>query len=764
MKISSLPNALFAALLSVFAVHTAGAQSGWHPADGPLVTRWAKEVSPENAHPEYPRPQLVRTEWQNLNGLWDYTITPEAASMPRRFEGEILVPFPIESALSGVMKRVGDDERLWYRRSFSIPETWKGQRVLLHFGAVDWDAAVFVNGAQVGRHRGGYDPFTIDITDAIQPLGNQSIVVSVSDPTDTGTQPRGKQVSNPEGIWYTPTTGIWQTVWLEPVPVSYIQGLRMRPDVDTGTLNLRVQTAGDEGTYEVEAIARDGGQPVDTAKAAAGRPLALKIANPKLWSPDSPFLYDLTVRLLYKGQVVDEVSSYFGMRKISLGKDGRGIVRLMLNNEPLFQFGPLDQGFWPGGIYTAPTDEALRHDIMVEKDLGFNMVRKHVKVEPARWYYWADKLGILVWQDMPSGDASVSPGEGEITRTSASAAEFEDELKELIDDHYNHPSIVMWVVFNEGWGQYDTAYLTNWVKQYDPTRLVDDASGWNDMGVGDVNDMHSYPGPDAPPAESTRAIVLGEFGGLGLPLAGHTWQDQENWGYRSYTTREDLEAAYMTLIKKLRPLIHTPGLAAAVYTQTTDVEVEVNGLMTYDRDLIKMNPAHVAEANRLLYGPPMPPPPPPDIKTIVPTSESTAQAWRYTLKEPVGDWTSPDYRDARWLTASAPFGSGYAPEDSVNTKWNTPDIWMRRTISLEDVEWASPQLLIRNDGAAEVYLNGKRIDVSPTTSRYDTFPLPQEARRALKEGENTIAVHVHNREGSQFIDVGIVDVVEQDGG
>jgi beta-galactosidase/beta-glucuronidase len=575
----------------------------WKISEGPLLTRWAKDVSPENIHPEYPRPQMRRKKWLNLNGLWEYAIRGKNASKPATGDGQILVPFPVESALSGVTRRVGQRNRLWYRRTFEIPEEWSGasqQRILLHFGAVDWETTVWVNGKQVGSHRGGYDPFTFDITDAINKRGTQDIVVAVWDPADAGTQPRGKQVCNPDGIWYTPTTGIWQTVWLEPVPQTYIDTIKIVPDIDNSSVQITVNTIGDINQCCINAIVKYG----ERLRLAGGSPgvntFNIKIPQLKLWSPDSPFLYDLKVKLVNDTKSVDEVSSYFGMRKVSLGKDENGITRLFLNNKPMFMFGPLDQGFWPDGLYTAPTDEALRYDLEVMKKLGFNMARKHVKVEPARWYYWCDKMGLMVWQDMPNGDRGIGPEGDDIQRSEESARQFELELKRIIDSFGNHPSIVMWVLFNEGWGQYDTQRLTKWVKQYDPTRLVDSASGWADRGVGDVHDVHKYPGPVSAGPEPNRAAVLGEFGGLGLPVEGHLWQKEKSWGYRTFKTGKQLTDAYLSLLSKLRPLIKSPGLAAAVYTQITDVESEVNGLMTYDRTVIKMDPQRIAAVNRKL--------------------------------------------------------------------------------------------------------------------------------------------------------------------
>ena len=576
----------------------------WQPAVGPLQTRWTREVSPQNAHPEYPRPQMTRKEWLNLNGVWGFEITTNNGQ-PTVFPQEILVPFPVESALSGVMKRTSENDRLWYRRTFEIPRAWIGRRVLLHFGAVDFEATVFVNGRNLGKHRGGYDGFSFDITDSLITGGENELVVSAWDPSDAGTQPRGKQVRKPNGIWYTSTSGIWQTVWLEPVGAAHLTKLNITPDLDRSEVVLNPTTTAPLGRYTVEAIVRDGAGGRFNASMPVGKKLVIPIRNARLWSPETPFLYSVEVTLKLGNRTMDRVESYFGMRKISLGKDAKGFTRMMLNNQPYFQFGPLDQGFWPDGIYTAPTDDALRYDIEMTKRLGFNMARKHVKVEPDRWYYWCDKLGLLVWQDMPSGDKYIGGKDPDIKRTPESGAEFEKELGALIEGRGEHPCIVMWVPYNEGWGQWDTARIVELIKQQDPSRLVDDVSGWADRGVGDVNDMHKYPGPGSPQPEQKRAIVLGEFGGLGLPVHGHTWQAEKNWGYRSYTNAAALTSAYEDLVSKLLPLTDEKGLSAAVYTQTTDVEIEVNGLMTYDREVVKMDWPRVAAAN---HGKPLPSP------------------------------------------------------------------------------------------------------------------------------------------------------------
>jgi hypothetical protein len=728
----------------------------WKPAPGQLMTHWAKEVSLDDVHQEYPRPQMVRKDWLNLNGLWEYAIRAKDAPQPGKFDGEILVPFAAESALSGVGKAVGEANRLWYRRTFEIPKSWAGKRILLHFGAVDWDATVWVNGKELGSHRGGYDAFTFDITDALKQKGRQEIVLSVWDPTDASHQPRGKQVRKPGGIWYTAVTGIWQTVWLEPVNQAYIQSIKIVPDIDAGAVSVTAVCVGAAEGYTVEAGVKDGLFTKAKSKAKAGEQIILDIRKPKLWSPDSPFLYGLKVTLKNGGgKQVDAVDSYFGMRKISLGKDKNGITRMLLNNKPLFQYGPLDQGWWPDGLYTAPTDDALRYDIEVLKRIGCNMMRKHVKVEPDRLYYWCDKLGLLVWQDMPSGDRFIGGNDPDIVRSEESAKQFEMELGRVIDSLRSHPSIIMWVPFNEGWGQYDTPRIVDFIRKCDPTRLVDNASGWSDRAVGDVHDIHSYPGPASPPVEEKRAIVLGEFGGLGLPVKGHAWDSEKSWGYRRFNTSEELTGAYVVLLNNLRSLI-AGGLSAAVYTQTTDVEVEVNGFMTYDRAMIKMDAEKITAANRRLYLPP------PVIKTIVPTSQQRGQQWRYTTTKPADGWEKEGFNDSSWQKGEGGFGTKGTPGAVVRTEWNSPDIWIRRTFEVKDDKLAELHLSIHHDEDAEVYINGEPA-AKPTgfTTSYVQTAVDEKARKAMKVGSNCLAVHCRQTGGGQYIDVGLVEAVEQ---
>lgn len=576
---------------------TAAFAADWKPADSPLTTPWTAAVKPDRPLPEHPRPQLTRARWTNLNGLWDYAIRPRGEARPAQFDGQILVPFPLESALSGVKKPLTPSQRLWYRRTFHYTPA-KNTRLLLHFGAVDWRAEVWVNGKPAGTHEGGYDPFTFDVTGALRPGATQEVVVAVWDPTDSELIPRGKQVLNPNGIWYTAVSGIWRTVWIEPVPARHVTELTMVPDPDQKRLRLTVDSSG-EG--EFTATARYHGAVAGRVTGKTGVEVALPVGDPHLWDPDHPELYDLDIALTSG----DSVKSYFAMRTVETRPDAAGHMRIFLNHKPLFLIGPLDQGWWPDGLYTAPTDDALRFDIEAMKKMGFNMARKHVKVEPARWYYWCDKLGFLVWQDMPSAmtrDAATRVRKGAAVDAQfppEQAAAWERELKAIIRSLINEPCIITWVPFNEGWGQHSTNEVLKMVKALDPTRLVDAPSGWEDRGWGDFKDMHEYPGPNMFPVMKDRVSVLGEFGGLGLPLPGHLWWDKRNWGYRTFEDQAKLQAGYEALIEKLGSFVQQ-GLAAAIYTQTSDVEGEVNGLMTYDRKVMKFDVTKLAELHRKL--------------------------------------------------------------------------------------------------------------------------------------------------------------------
>ena len=579
-----------------------GAQS-WKPAGDKIKTPWTEKINPDKPLAEYPRPQMVRDNWKNLNGLWDYAIVPKGSSIPQKFDGKILVPFAVESSLSGVQKRVGKDQELWYHQSFTVPPNWKNQRVLLHFGAVDWETDVWINDVKVGSHRGGYTPFSFDLTPFLTRGGNQKLEVRVWDPSDKSFQPRGKQVEDPKGIWYTPVTGIWQTVWLEPVAPAHLSQLKTVPNIDGGNVSVLASAQGTAAYDLVEIKVMDNGQMISIGKGVVGQEVLLSVPNAKQWSPDSPFLYDMEVSLVRDGKVLDKVKSYFGMRKISIARDGNGVMRMQLNNKNLFHYGPLDQGWWPDGLYTAPTDEALLFDIKKTKDYGFNMIRKHVKVEPARWYYHCDREGILVWQDMPNGDHSPQwqmrnyfNGK-EAQRSAESEANFRQEWKDIMDLTYSNPSVVVWVPFNEAWGQFKTPEIVEWTKGYDPSRLVNPASGGNHYPVGDMIDMHNYPGPVMGLFDPQRVNVLGEYGGIGLVYPEHVWEQGRNWGYVQYKTAKEATDAYIEMAEQLKKMIPF-GYAAAVYTQTTDVEVEVNGLMTYDREVMKLDEERLRKVNQ----------------------------------------------------------------------------------------------------------------------------------------------------------------------
>ncbi|MFB7597834.1 PA14 domain-containing protein [Streptomyces sp. NPDC056160] len=555
-----------------------------------LRTPWAAQVGPDNALPEYPRPQLTRSDWLNLNGSWQFAAAhageqpPVGKSLPER----ILVPYPVESQLSGIERH---EDRMWYRRTFTVPANWHvghGKRLRLNFGAVDWKAEVYVNGTKVAAHQGGYDKFSADVTDALKPGRTQELIVGVYDPTDAAAgenPPLGKQRLDPSGIWYTPTSGIWQTVWMEPVARDHVDSLTLTPDVPHG--RLTVQAQGVRDGVPVTATAYAGRRKVATAHGRTGSPLTLTIHDPHLWSPDDPFLYNLKVRV-----GADDVGSYFGMRSIAV-EQVNGVPRTVLNGKPVFMMATLDQGFWPDGLYTAPTDEALAYDLKAHKQLGFNAVRKHIKVEPDRWFYWADRLGLMVWQDMPAMTAGVDP-------SAAARAEYEREMKEVIDEHVSSPSVVMWVTFNEGWGQYDEARIARQAKGWDPTRLVNGMSGINlgtDGGAGDIIDEHGYPSPALPPhPDGKRALVSGEYGGLGLAVPGHAWPVQQSY--------VDVDPAaytddYLTKLGEVRALA-CRGSNGAVYTQISDVEGELNGLLTYDRRVLKPDASRVRAAQQAL--------------------------------------------------------------------------------------------------------------------------------------------------------------------
>jgi beta-galactosidase/beta-glucuronidase len=583
---------LLAAAVSAVLLPSCASQPEWTPVGDRIMTVWGENLDPENVLPEYPRPQLVRDRWINLNGLWEYAITPVDA-VPEKMDGHILVPFAVESALSGVGKSVTEHDALWYEREFSVPKDWAGSRIMLNFGAVDWKAEVYVNDELAGCHTGGYAPFSFDVTDLLLQGKTNSLKVKVTDGTDSWFQPRGKQVSEPEGIWYTAVTGIWQTVWMEPVSESYVKSCHSVADIDASVLNVYVDAVLTEGDV-CEVVLMECGNVINKGR---GTEVSLHVPQMKLWSPDSPYLYDVEVNIVRDGAVVDRVSGYAAMREISCRKDASGHKRMYLNGEPLFQYGLLDQGWWPDGLYTAPSDEALAFDIQKTKDFGFNMIRKHVKVEPARWYWHCDRLGILVWQDMPSiednqenvwGNRAYDTGT-DYPVTQEGKDNYYKEWGEVIAAFKGFPCIVVWVPFNEGWGQFDTEEVVQFTRAQDPTRLINYASGGNFVHCsGDILDLHNYPHPEMYLYDSEYINVLGEYGGIGWPVEGHLWQPDRNWGYVQFKSADEVLDTYEKYAEMLIDLIDD-GFAGAIYTQTTDVEIEVNGLMTYDRKVVKLD-------------------------------------------------------------------------------------------------------------------------------------------------------------------------------
>ncbi|MEV5428107.1 AbfB domain-containing protein [Streptomyces sp. NPDC052701] len=577
------------------------APAAWTPKPSPMTTPWTDRVPVDKPLPEYPRPQLTRPDWANLNGVWDFAVTPADAGQPASFPEQIRVPFVAESALSGIQRRITQNDKLWYKRAFTVPSGWNGRRIQLNFGASDWRTTVWVNGRQAGSpHSGGFDAFSYDITDLLS-AGTNTLVVSVWDPTQTGGQAVGKQRINDVtphpggGIFYTAASGIWQTVWLEPTAPARITRLDLVPDLRDSTLKVTVHGAGASG-HSARVTVSTGSTTVGSATGPAGSTFSVPVPNPRLWTPDDPFLYDVRVELRSGGTTVDSVGSYTGMRSVGVARVD-GVLRPVLNGKFVFQTGTLDQGYWPDGIYTAPTDEALRYDLQKHKDLGFNMVRKHIKVEPQRWFHWADRLGLLVWQDMPSMDTRTPDG--------AARTQWEAEYDRIIDQHRSSPSLVMWVNQNEGWGQYDQARIADHVKAYDPSRLVDNMSGVNccgavDGGNGDVIDHHVYVGPGTTVPSATRAAVLGEFGGLGHRVPGHEWYPGGGFSYEDQPSLAHLDNRLVGLLDALREVRMPAGLSASVYTEITDVENEANGLLTYDRQVVKVDTARVRAANQAL--------------------------------------------------------------------------------------------------------------------------------------------------------------------
>ena len=720
----------------------------WQMKQAPLMTQWAAQVNTNAPLPEYPRPQLVRTNWLNLNGLWQFSpgATNDPVPIGQTLTNQILVPYPMESALSGVMNYSAFS---WYRRTFSVPANWSGQRIILHLDAVNWQSTVYVNGQRLGVHQGGYDPFSYDITPYLNG-GTNELIVQVYSPEDAGGEPRGKQTLYPGGIMYTSSSGIWQPVWLEPVDPAGVSGLQLIPDVDNARLRLTVNTLATNGVT-VSATVLSNGVVVSSLTGNPQTELDLPVAHANLWSPENPFLYDLKISVIHNGATNDTVTSYFGMRKIAI-TPVNGTPEMFLNNQAYFEMGPLDQGFWPDGLYTAPTDAAQAYDLQMEKALGFNLVRKHIKVERQRWYYWADKLGLLVWQDMPSGNSYTGSPQP------VDALQFITELSALVTNHWNSPCIIMWDTFNEGQGQTDTGqtntpYLVSLVKSLDPYRLVNEASGGAHFNAGDVLDNHNYP-PPGNPASTTQAPADGEYGGIGFQMAGHLWNPSLAGGnYVGANTTNDIATIYDSFADDLVYYKSSNGLNAAVYTQITDVENECNGLMTYDR-ILKPSLDLIYASNRKAIAAQV------YLTTVLPTSQTQARNWSYTTTTPATNWYASNYSAAAWSNGPAGFGTTMTPGAVVGTVWNSANIWLRQTFTLGALTPQDRSQLAFNvfhDEDCEIYLNGVLAgSASGYVTAYGLLPMNAAGQRALiANGTNVMAVHCVNTGGGQDIDVGI---------
>ena len=738
-------------VICVLSLTTAfAAVAEWKPAASPLMTEWGERVTPENAWREYPRPQLVRKGWTNLNGLWDYAVTPKAnetKGFPESWDGKILVPFPIESPLSGVGRLITPDEFVWYRRTFSV-ERRPDERTILHFGGVDFRTQVFVNGREVSDvpHEGGQVPFSYDITDFAQ-KGENELLLCVWDPTRDFLGSCGKQSFKPGGSSYTRMSGIWQTVWTENVPETHLTGYRTaKVDLSAGTVELTVDGVETPSDRKAAPTGRvrvfDGDREVASAPFVFGERVTLRLPTPvKAWSPETPHLY--TLRLAYGRDAAD---GYFAMRTFGRMRDASGAWRFALNGKIVFLLGTLDQGWWPDGFLTPPSEEAMAFDISFLKGLGYNMMRKHLKVEPARYYWLCDRTGILVLQDMPNGDGD------RLKRYQL----YRDELRQVVDALRVFPSIVMWDPYNEGWGQ-PGAFLSGctvgWLRRSDPERLVDGPSGWGDEGceAADVVDVHSYPGPDVPPPSPDRILFLGEFGGLVCRIPGFLWKPSER-------DRKKVEPMMMKTFNKdyLRALARTErltahGLAGAVFTQTTDVEDEANGLLSYDRKFHKYDREAVVAAHASLLAAADAAARTAFVRTEVIARRST---WAYSFERPDDGWASADFDDGAWKRGVAVFGHNL-PYIRAGVDWPTSDLWVRRPFELKDVSSVQGvDLMLYHDDEAEVYLNGQKIlDAPGSINTFEPFVLDRELfLKAARKGTNVLAVHVHQRAGSQGFD------------
>lgn len=740
-------------------VESVRAQSTWTKQTAPVMTPWGEQLTADNVWQEYPRPSMKRQEWMNLNGVWKYfkrtSINYDYERNTTSFSKAILVPFPVESALSGIMDKSYSSNRRathMYRRTFTLPDAFSDKNVLLHFGAVDWRCYIYVNGQLAGTHDGGSVPFALDITSFLKESGTQELQVAVWDPTDGG-QPNGKQSVSPSGIWYTPNSGIWQTVWLEPVSPTHIESYEPIPDIDNSNVSIKVKTS---ASCTVTLTVKDGDNTIVEQTGPSDQTFTLPIPSAKLWSPDEPNLYDLEITAKEQGQEVDKVTGYFGMRKFSRAMiDGHPAV--LLNNKPLYMYGPLDQGWWPDGLLTPPSYEAMVYELQVMKDFGMNMVRKHIKLENDLWFEWCDRNGLVVWQDMPSGC-----GSGAIGNIEYAMQNFYRENEELIEATRHHPCIGAWVVWNEGWGQHAERGMAHTMRavnsvmnaNHDPGRFVHAVTGWVDVEMGDFLDVHSYPSPGAATnAVNERVASCGEFGGINLFIENHMWAGSDV----NYTTVEDAETyanLYDRYTDRLGELQQEKGLWMSVYTQITDVEQECNGILTYDRKVMKVSPAQqqmmrdkILRTINYRYK---------DVTTIVPAGdENSSIQWKYTTTEPAADWFTTDFAASGWKTGSAGFGGG------GRTPWSSSDIWIRRTFKINSFDMSrlpDLRLWLFHDEDAEIYINGLlAAKMTGYNTKYEAWPLLPEAQQSLKfDGtDNVIAIHCKQTTGGQFIDCGL---------
>ncbi|GHC50352.1 glycoside hydrolase family 2 protein [Roseibacillus persicicus] len=755
-------------LLAALGISSASVLADWKPVDETLLTEWGRDLQPEEVWQEYPRPQMKREGWSNLNGLWSYAITGRDVSQPQQWDGEILVPFAPEAKLSGVGRLLEPEQALWYRRSF---ESKGKERTILHFEAVDYQATVWVNGVEVGSHTGGHTPFSFDISMALK-KGENDILVRVFDATE-GFQLHGKQKLAPGGIWYTRVSGIWQTVWLEEVPLRYIRDLDYTCDIFAGTLTVSAKLTGPEHPNEkIRVTALFDGEEVRSETGVDQ--VTLTLPDARLWSPEEPNLYQLKVELLGEGgQLLDEVASYAALRQFGKKRDSAGNLRFTLNEKPIFHWGPLDQGWWPDGLLTPPSDAAMRSDIDYLKAAGFNMIRKHIKVEPRRYYAYCDQVGMLMWQDHvsqgygpqtePQGSnprwSRLAPNPEEGNWPSDAHEQFVTEYKRMVDHLRDHPCIAVWVPFNEAWGQHQTLEVGEMAVAYDSTRAINIASGGNFWEIGDIADEHAYPDPAFPLGDSSFndfVKVVGEFGGHGWPVEGHLWKkDSRNWGYGGLPKDlDEWKKRYEDSISKLIYL-RKRGVSAGVYTQTSDVEVEINGLLTYDR-LPKVDSAWLKEqSDRLLSTPDIV-----KVEVLTPTSQEEAQSWHYRTDAPSEGWELADFDDSDWKVGEGGFGTRETPMTHVRTKWDDTEIWLRRKFELASEPKGKVLLRLFHDEDAEIYLNGILVGkVAGYATGYLDIPLLDES--ALKVGENVLAVHCRQTYGGQYIDVGLVDEIAQ---